>query len=378
MDNLNFIGISVLALFLVFIFRKKDKNHSDYVLALLNIFFACFLFSDVWIHASLTSASLIFQNLLIFYMFPTYFIYTLLLIHPRHQLKKGWWWVGITAFSFTVFTILDFTLLNDYSTPAAIKKLYEDPPFIYHFFYKGHKLFAIGCLVWLFRKIKEYKQRIRQRHSFIGLIDLNWLRNFSILYMVQHIVSLVIFIAYNFGYIANIAIPFLIINTISVLGVFYLSFYGIRMYVLKEISDTQKEKVPETSVSVEINQPEKYKTSSLSDKEMKALYKQLIKLFEKEKLYEQAQLQIQDVADKLGVHSNKVSQTINSIAQKPFYDFVNSYRVEHFKALLTNPESKQYTILALGIASGFNSKSSMNRIFKHHTGMSPREFQKSQ
>ena len=235
MDNLNFIGISVLALFLVFIFRKKDKNISDYVLALLNVFFACFLFSDVWIHTSLTSASLIFQNLLIFYMFPTFFVYALLLIHPRHKLKPQWWWVGITAFAFTVFTILDFTVFNNYDTPATIKKLYEDPPFIYHFFYKGHKLFAIGCLIWLFKKIKEYKQRIKQRHSFIGLIDLDWLRNFAVIYMVQHLVSLFIFIAYNFGYISDIGVPFLIVNVVSVFAVFYLSFNGIKMYMLKEV-----------------------------------------------------------------------------------------------------------------------------------------------
>ena len=146
----------------------------------------------------------------------------------------------------------------------------------------------------------------------------------------------------------------------------------------KEVGNIQKRLPTKTMVYTEVNQPEKYKTSSLSDKEMKALYKQLITLFEKEKLYEQAQLQIQDIADKLGVHSNKISQTINSIAQKPFYDFVNSYRVERFKALLTNPESKQYTILALGLESGFNSKSSMNRIFKQHTGQSPREYQKTQ
>ena len=36
---------------------------------------------------------------------------------------------------------------------------------------------------------------------------------------------------------------------------------------------------------------------------------------------------------------------------------------------------KRFTILALGLESGFNSKASLNRVFKEETGLSPREYQ---
>jgi len=42
----------------------------------------------------------------------------------------------------------------------------------------------------------------------------------------------------------------------------------------------------------------------------------------------------------------------------------------------TDPTQKRYTILALGLESGFNSKASLNRVFKEATGISPSEYQK--
>ncbi|MEO0469784.1 MAG: helix-turn-helix domain-containing protein, partial [Bacteroidota bacterium] len=69
---------------------------------------------------------------------------------------------------------------------------------------------------------------------------------------------------------------------------------------------------------------------------------------------------------------------INTIGKKAFYDFVNQYRVGHFKLLLRDPNQQHLTILALGLESGFNSKASLNRIFKQHTGLSPREYQKAE
>jgi AraC-like DNA-binding protein len=408
MDEINITGVAIIAIFLVFILRKKNRNASDYFLALLNVFFAAFLISDIWVRSSLNNASFIFQSVLIFYMFPAFFTYALLLISPRHRLRKAWWWVWSMAFVFTVFIAIDFAWWHSYDA-TSLQKLYEYPPLIYHVFYKGEKVFGVICMWWLLKKIKHYQQRIRQSHSFIAPIDLSWLRNFTIVYMFIFLFSLITFLLYNFGVLQDIGFTFTLVFGFSVLAIFYLTINGIRLYMLAELQDlelsaqaTQKaatkdqeakrletkgnEKnntetinlVGEEAASNASNKPaEKYKPSSFSPQEMEVLYERLVQAFEQDTLYEQAQLQIQDVAAHLEVNAYKISQTINSLTGKPFYDFVNQYRVARFKELLTSPQSKQYTILALGIESGFNSKSSMNRIFKQHTGQSPREYQKT-
>ena len=61
---------------------------------------------------------------------------------------------------------------------------------------------------------------------------------------------------------------------------------------------------------------------------------------------------------------------------KNFFDFINSYRVESVKEMLLNKEFEHYTVLAIGLESGFNSKTSFNTVFKKMTGVTPSEYRK--
>lgn len=91
----------------------------------------------------------------------------------------------------------------------------------------------------------------------------------------------------------------------------------------------------------------------------------------------QPQLGLKDLAKKIGESTHVVSEVINQEVGKSFYDLVNGYRVQHLKKLLDNHKNQQYNILALGLQSGFNSKASLNRIFKNTTGITPNEYLKS-
>ena len=92
------------------------------------------------------------------------------------------------------------------------------------------------------------------------------------------------------------------------------------------------------------------------------------------KIYTEPELTLNSLAKLLEVHPNHLSQVINSIEGKNFYDFINFYRIEEFKRLVIRPESKNYTLLSLAYECGFNSKTSFNRNFKKSTGLSPSEF----
>ncbi|MFY8037105.1 MAG: helix-turn-helix domain-containing protein, partial [Cyclobacteriaceae bacterium] len=118
-----------------------------------------------------------------------------------------------------------------------------------------------------------------------------------------------------------------------------------------------------------------YKASSLTSEEQNDIFQNLVALFETQKKYLEPKVQLQEVADALQVSTHRLSQTINSITGKTFYDFVNGYRVKHLQKLLSEPSNKKFTILAMGLESGFNSKASLNRIFKDETGLSPKEYQ---
>jgi len=87
-------------------------------------------------------------------------------------------------------------------------------------------------------------------------------------------------------------------------------------------------------------------------------------------------LNIDDVAKELNISSNYLSQIISQNNTK-FNSYLNTLRVESAKEMLLDETFSKYTIIAIGLEAGFNSKASFYRAFKTHTGKTPVEYQKS-
>lgn len=72
-----------------------------------------------------------------------------------------------------------------------------------------------------------------------------------------------------------------------------------------------------------------------------------------------------------------ISFHLNNGLKLSFSDFVNELRVQEVIHKLQQGQHSQYTLLGIAYASGFNSKTNFNRIFKKYTQQSPREYVKS-
>lgn len=115
------------------------------------------------------------------------------------------------------------------------------------------------------------------------------------------------------------------------------------------------------------------------EKEEKEKFKiKLLDYFEKNKPYLNAQLSLNILADEIDLHPNKLSFFINEIMGINFNEFLNKYRLEHFKSIALNPKFNHITILGLAYDSGFNSKSVFNTYFKKTEGTTPSQWVKSQ
>lgn len=130
---------------------------------------------------------------------------------------------------------------------------------------------------------------------------------------------------------------------------------------------------------IEVPQKEEEKgTSNILDNQQKeTLKKELLTYFEEEESYLNPQLSLKFVADVLGLNTNKMSYLINQAFNTNFNDFVNSYRLNHFKSIALNPKNAHLTILGLAYDSGFNSKSVFNTYFKKAEGITPSQWVKS-
>lgn len=121
----------------------------------------------------------------------------------------------------------------------------------------------------------------------------------------------------------------------------------------------------------------KYKSAPTDEQWRETLVKKLLHLFEKEKVFTDPDLNLASLAQKTGVHSHLISQTINHQFNQSFNDLMNFYRIDEFKKRVRLREYAAYSIIGLAYDVGYKSKSSFNSAFKKQTGITPSEYVKS-
>ncbi|MDF2192684.1 helix-turn-helix domain-containing protein [Paraflavitalea sp. CAU 1676] len=98
---------------------------------------------------------------------------------------------------------------------------------------------------------------------------------------------------------------------------------------------------------------------------------------EEDKMYLHPDLNLHEMAQHTGLPQKTISAVLNQHIGKSFTEFVNQYRVELLKEKLQQPAMSNFTIAAIAMECGFNSKATFQRIFKEFTGSSPSEYRKS-
>lgn len=234
---------------------------------------------------------------------------------------------------------------------------------------------------FLSRKVLlSYQRSIKQLYSETSRIDLQWARYLVNGYLVLICVFVVIFsLMLRFHEWFDIL---LLINMVVATPYIYITTYkGVMQHTIWQIQpDAGKENIVEEINDVEkievVYNPQKpaIEKTGLSNDKIEDLVGRITILMEKEKLYQETELTLQQLAGKLEVPTYQVSQALNEGLKKNFYDVVNGYRVEEAKRLLLDSKNKNYTILSVGFEAGFNSKTTFNTVFKKYTGLTPTEY----
>jgi AraC-like DNA-binding protein len=85
-------------------------------------------------------------------------------------------------------------------------------------------------------------------------------------------------------------------------------------------------------------------------------------------------LTLEKIAEELNLSKSYLSRIINAELGTGFVEYVNTLRIEEAKSYLLNPDFSNYTLEAIGIEAGFNSKSAFYSSFKKISGQTPSEF----
>ncbi len=140
-----------------------------------------------------------------------------------------------------------------------------------------------------------------------------------------------------------------------------------------------KDKIIKQEVLLSINKIDKV-VSSLDDKETER-YEILFEKIEdmmKEKMYfKDKDFNISILCTTLKINSGYVSKAIRYKGYINFNHYLNFYRVNYVKKLLSEINLKKVTLLYIYTEAGFPSQSTFNRVFKQMEGITPSEYIKN-
>ncbi|WP_426278008.1 helix-turn-helix domain-containing protein [Chryseobacterium sp. S-02] len=108
------------------------------------------------------------------------------------------------------------------------------------------------------------------------------------------------------------------------------------------------------------------------------LWQKMDQSVRQKQLYRDCDLNLDQLALKTEINKYQISEMLNGYKHKPFYRYINEYRIEYFKNIVEKAIEKEENINFLSFAyeAGFKSKSSFNRYFKEIIGKTPSEYYK--
>lgn len=121
----------------------------------------------------------------------------------------------------------------------------------------------------------------------------------------------------------------------------------------------------------------KYAKSGLSVEQVAGYKIRLDDVMQSERPYLQSEMTLPKLAKLVGCSVNHLSQVINAGFGMSFFDYLNQFRVEHAKGLLSATGRPGEAVLNIAFAAGFNSNSAFYAAFKTTVGQAPARYRRS-
>jgi len=363
------IGIFIAIFLLLLLLIKKNKSRADKIL----VIWLCLMAIHQFYHYLFING-IIFQYpkwIGVNFPFPVLqgvLLYFYVLEITGNSLDKLWKIVLhlVPALSLILFAI-PFYNLSDIEKTKVIQN--DGLGFEAYVMYINIliPLSGLAYSIWSLFLVQKHQKTILDRFSNTDKKELQWLRYLSI----------------GFGIIWILSIFFEseIIFTAVVVMVMFIGFFGINQLNIFSTNSTIEVEVNDNFKNTEtksntIDTPKlkRYEKSGLNETMALHIYKNLNILVKENAIYKNEDLTLVELAKQLKVHPNHLSQVINEMEGKNFYNYINSLRIKEFIKLASIQENKKYTMISLAYDCGFSTKSTFNKHFKLQTGKTPTEF----
>ncbi|TNJ44688.1 helix-turn-helix transcriptional regulator [Tamlana fucoidanivorans] len=345
----------------------KKKTNKTIVFLNLTVLFISLNNLQRWlIENGYSSELFFFKNFLVpwyFLIVPMFYAFTIHFTKVQDKVRS---FLKTTIIIFIVEVILRLCLMSYvyYEVPDRNTILLEYYTFIEDYFNLFYIIFLFtnACFIIFNRQ--------RLTSYILSYDDLNWLKwfvRFGFIIIGCWAIALTVNL-----FTGNDMVYLLLRFSMSVL-LYWLGYQGFYKYnVIKDRISLRSSLAAEELGIGNIN------PSSLDNdkddffnKKHQADFDKIKNYIIKNKLYLDPLLSMESVASELGMSKSYFSKLINSYSDYNFSDFINSLRVKQAKKFLSNDDFSDYTIVAIGLECGFNSKSTFYAAFKKFTSETP-------
>ncbi len=227
----------------------------------------------------------------------------------------------------------------------------------------------IYYIIIIFLTLRKVKKIYLENYSGVSIKTYDWLFKFtatlSFIYIIALLKNIIKFSQFH------------IVSTYFKIGIHLLMFLLICWYLYKALNNPELFKqIDSTLKPIKNSIPQQQSNKEVLIHEQENIEK-LRNYMKEQQSFLNPSLTIQNVSDEIEIPVKELSLLINHKLNKHFYDFVNSYRINYAKNLLSDSTQNKRTVLEILYDSGFNSKSSFNTAFKKETGITPTSYRKN-
>lgn len=228
---------------------------------------------------------------------------------------------------------------------------------VWHFIKVMPFFYALAAV----NRVRLYRIGLHNQYSNFSSTEPDWLNTLSLGFLFTWSFSIVVHIIAN-----TIAIASPEISDVFGIAENYVIFILINALFINSVAHTHK---------LLTTKPESAK-EKVDEKITELAIQKVQEGMEIQKLFLKQNLNIDEFSKRINLPVKEVSAVINKHYGTNFFEFMNSYRIEEAKRLLSENQYADMTIMDVLLQAGFNSKSAFHRFFSRLVGMSPTEYRR--
>ena len=308
----------------------------------------------------------LFPSLYFFPMVAYYIDGALLYLCFKALVFKDFSLTKIDLFHFIpLMAYITFIGLVFYSKPQDIRlEMINSESFVYSASYVYmeflSKLIRVFYAIACFSLISRYSSRLQDTNSNMEKVHLSWLRALVIGFLLVMVSEAILVAAKIINIYTNFS--FSLFVNIGLTG-YYITFALVNLLVFTAVRYFGAfEQVNEIKIT------KKVRDERFFQPELALSVDDAIRVGQ---IYMDPDITLDKLAESLKILPRDLSSLINRHFGINFYEFINRYRIEEAKRMLTSEEYKATTITDIYLKVGFNSKSVFYTFFKKLEGMTP-------